>query len=57
MFYWKDSFIVSSFFVFIHNMALLQGLVAITAGVGVKNPKKLPSFPEISSRDIYPCLI
>ena len=23
---------------FIHNMALLQGLVAITTGVGVENP-------------------
>ena len=31
MVYLKDSFIVSSFlFLFIHNMALLQGLVAIT---------------------------
>ena len=36
--YLKNSFIVSSFlFQFIHNIALLQGLVAITARVGVKN--------------------
>ena len=34
----KDSFIVNSFiFLFIHNMALLQGLVATTTGVGDEN--------------------
>ena len=39
MVYLKDSFIVSSFlFMFFHNIALLQGLVAITTDVGVKNP-------------------
>ena len=39
MVYLKDSFIVSSFlFLFIHNIALRQGLVVITTIVGVKNP-------------------
>ena len=34
----KDSFIVSSFlFLIIHNIVLLQGLVAVTTGVRVKN--------------------
>ena len=61
MVYLKDSFIVSSFlFMFIHNIALLQRLVAITIDVGVENPwpKKclLPSFPETSSPDIYPLI-
>ena len=38
MVYLKYSFIVSSsLFLFIHNIALLQGIVAITVGVGVKN--------------------
>ena len=36
--YLKDSSFVNSFlFLFIHNMDLLQGLVAITTGVGVEN--------------------
>ena len=46
MFYLKDSFIVSStLFLFIHNIALLQGLVAITTGVEVENlvPRNLES--------------
>ena len=40
MVYLKDSFIVSSFlFLLIHNITLLQELVAITAGVGSKAHK------------------
>ena len=39
MVYLKDFFTVSSFvFLFIHNMTLLQGLVAITTDVGIENP-------------------
>ena len=39
MAYLKDSFIVSFFlFLVIHNLALLQGLVAIITGVGVEKP-------------------
>ena len=38
MVYLKDSFIVSStLFLFIHNIALLQGLVAITTSIEVEN--------------------
>ena len=39
MVYLKDFFTLSSFlFLFIHNIALLQGLVMITTIVGVENP-------------------
>ena len=56
----KNSFIASSFlFLIIHNIALLQGLVAITTGAKVKNSylKKcsLPSLPKTSNPGIYPC--
>ena len=62
MVYLKDSFILGSvLFLFIHNMAVLQGLVPITTGVGVENPLiekcLLPSFPETSSPDIYLFLV
>ena len=62
MVYLKNSFIVSLFlFLIIHNIALLQGLVAVTTGVMVKNSsvKKclLLSLPKTSSPDIYPCLV
>ena len=39
MVYLKDSFTVSSFlFLSVHSITLLQGLGAITAGIGSRNP-------------------
>ena len=45
----------------LHNMALLQGFVAIMTGVGVENSFSekclLPLFAETISSDVYSCLI
>ena len=58
MAYLKDFFTVSLFlFLFIHNIALLQGLVTITTIVGVENPwvKKNPCYPRVEYLP-FPCL-
>ena len=40
------------FFLFIHNMALLQGRVAITTGAGVENSKKLKNVCCLVPRNL-----
>ena len=62
MVYSKYYFIESLFlFQFIHNMALLQGLVMTAIGVGIKNlyiiKKLLALFLETSIPDVCPYLV
>ena len=62
MVYSKYSFIERLFlFQFIHNMALLQGLVMMAIGIKIKNfyiiKKLLALFPETSIRDACPYLV